>query len=90
MDSIRNKIVEASLSSDVDELKNVISTLADGVVDEMKHRWKMVAADEERAAEEPVAERYVDKVRRLDEHLGAYYRPTLLYIVFVDEFAFSS
>ena len=56
--------MEASLSSDADELKNVISTLADGVVDEMKQRWKMVAADEERAADEPEAERYVDKVSR--------------------------
>ena len=54
--------MEASLSSDADELKNVISSLADGVVDEMKQRWKMVAADEERAADEPDAERYVDKV----------------------------
>lgn len=63
MDSIRNKIVEASLSSDAEELKNVISSLADGVVDEMRQRWKMVATAEDRAADQPDAERYVDKVK---------------------------
>jgi tetratricopeptide (TPR) repeat protein len=62
LDEIRNKIVETSLSGDANALTSTISSLADGVVDEMRQRWRMVASEEERAAGETNPERYVDKM----------------------------
>jgi hypothetical protein len=62
LDEIRNKIVETSLSGDANALTSTISSLADGVVDEMKQRWRMVASEEERAAGETNPQRYVDKM----------------------------
>ena len=41
LDEIRNKIVETSLLGDSVALTNVVSSLADGVVDEMKERWEL-------------------------------------------------
>lgn len=62
LDSIRNKIVESSMLGDTSALANVIQSLADGVVTEMRSRWNMVAAEEERAAGREEPARLVDKM----------------------------
>jgi tetratricopeptide (TPR) repeat protein len=76
LDDIRNKIVETSMQGDSETLTNVIASLADGVVDEMKHRWKMVASAEDRAAGETNPERYVDKM------LTNYYNVGFIHMLF--------
>jgi tetratricopeptide (TPR) repeat protein len=76
LDEIRNKIVETSMSGDSVALPNVIASLADGVVHEMKLRWQMVASAEDRAAGETNPERYVDKM------LTNYYNVGFIHMLF--------
>ncbi|KAG7365207.1 sulfotransferase [Nitzschia inconspicua] len=76
LDEIRNKIVETSMNGDAAALVNVIESLADGVVDEMKQRWEMVASAEDRAANEGNPERYVDKM------LTNYYNVGFIHMLF--------
>ncbi|KAL3911051.1 MAG: hypothetical protein SGILL_007436 [Bacillariaceae sp.] len=76
LDDIRNKIVETSMIGDSNALTSVIASLADGVVDEMKQRWEMVASAEDRAAGETNAERYVDKM------LTNYYNVGFIHMLF--------
>ena len=76
LDDIRNKIVETSMIGDSNALTSVIESLADGVVDEMKQRWEMVAAAEDRAAGETDPQRYVDKM------LTNYYNVGFIHMLF--------
>lgn len=62
LDEIRNKIVHTSMLGDPNALKEEIERLADGVVNEMKNRWNMVASNEERAADRRSPRKYVDKM----------------------------
>eukprot|EP00980_Cylindrotheca_fusiformis_P013503 scaffold3450_cov114-Cylindrotheca_fusiformis.AAC.8 len=74
LDYIRNKIVEASMV-DSSNLPGVIKGLADGVVDEMVNRWKMVSGDGGRPADE-VPSRLVDKM------LTNYYNVGFIHMLF--------
>lgn len=76
LDEIRNKIVETSISGDANALTNVISSLADEVVVEMRQRWRMVASGEDRAADQLDPERYVDKM------LTNYYNVGFIHMLF--------
>jgi tetratricopeptide (TPR) repeat protein len=76
LDEIRNKIVETSISGDTIALTNVISSLAEDVVDEMRQRWNMVASGEDRAADEPDPQRFVDKM------LTNYYNVGFIHMLF--------
>jgi hypothetical protein len=76
LDHIRNKIVETSMLGDANELTNVIKSLADDVVDEMRNRWKMVAAGENRAADREEPRRYADKM------LTNYYNVGFIHMLF--------
>ncbi len=62
LDQIRNKIVQTSMLGDTKALKDEVQRLADGVVNEMKNRWDMVASAEDRAADRPAPSKYVDKM----------------------------
>jgi lysozyme family protein len=62
LDRIRIQIVKTSLKGDTDALEQEIERLADEVVEEMKNRWDMVAAGEERAAGRRSPRKYVDKM----------------------------
>jgi tetratricopeptide (TPR) repeat protein len=86
LDEIRNKIVEASMSGDSAKLATVISSLADGVVDEMRERWQMVSSgdnDNDNLTDElhvpnsgPGPERFVDKM------LTNYYNVGFIHMLF--------
>ncbi|VEU40433.1 unnamed protein product [Pseudo-nitzschia multistriata] len=79
LDEIRNKIVETSLSGDTNQLKRVIASLADGVVDEMRERWKMVSAGTTGGAgpeEEETPLRFTDKM------LTNYYNVGFIHMLF--------
>jgi hypothetical protein len=76
LDQIRNKIVETSMLGDAKALADVIKSLADGVVDEMRQRWKMVATGEDRAAGRQEPLRYVDKM------LTNYYNVGFIHMLF--------
>jgi hypothetical protein len=75
LDHIRNKIVEASMV-DSSNLSSVIKDLADGVVDEMFSRWKMVAGEEDRASGREEPSRLVDKM------LTNYYNVGFIHMLF--------
>jgi len=63
LDHIRNKIVESSLTGDTNALGSVINSLANGVVDEMRYRWKMVAsADSNNLTPAADPKRFADKM----------------------------
>ena len=77
LDEIRNKIVETSLKGDSIALSNVISSLAEDVVEEMRSRWKMVASrGEEQAVDQKDPERFVDKM------LTNYYNVGFIHMLF--------
>jgi tetratricopeptide (TPR) repeat protein len=76
LDEIRNKIVESSMLGDPAKLASVISSLADGVVDEMRERWQMVTSGENLAEGLPNAERFVDKM------LTNYYNVGFIHMLF--------
>lgn len=76
LDEIRNKIVETSMSGDSTTLTNVIASLADGVVEEMKERWQMVASAEDRAQSDSDPARYADKM------LTNYYNVGFIHMLF--------
>jgi tetratricopeptide (TPR) repeat protein len=76
LDQIRNKLVETSMLGDADRLASVIQSLADGVVNEMRHRWKMVANGENRAASGLEPDRFVDKM------LTNYYNVGFIHMLF--------
>eukprot|EP00531_Pseudo-nitzschia_arenysensis_P009473 CAMPEP_0116146158 /NCGR_PEP_ID=MMETSP0329-20121206/17012_1 /TAXON_ID=697910 /ORGANISM="Pseudo-nitzschia arenysensis, Strain B593" /LENGTH=769 /DNA_ID=CAMNT_0003641881 /DNA_START=115 /DNA_END=2421 /DNA_ORIENTATION=+ len=75
LDDIRNKIVEASLLGDPMALSNVISSLADGVVDEMKERWEMGFSGD-RTDDQPDPKRFADKM------LTNYYNVGFIHMLF--------
>ena len=79
LDTIRNKIVEASMLGDSSKLAEVISTLADGVVDEMRDRHKMALEKEGHDVDElstGAPQRYVDKM------LTNYYNVGFIHMLF--------
>jgi tetratricopeptide (TPR) repeat protein len=76
LDEIRNKIVETSMLGDAQALTDVISSLAEDVVEEMRQRWKMVSSGEDRGADELDPERYVDKM------LTNYYNVGFIHMLF--------
>lgn len=76
LDEIRNKIVESSMSGDPAKLASVISSLADGVVDEMRERWQRVTSAENLMEGLPNAERLVDKM------LTNYYNVGFIHMLF--------
>lgn len=76
LDDIRNKIVETSLNGDSSAMSSVISSLADGVIDEMRRRWEMVSSDEVRVATEIIPERFIDKM------LTNYYNVGFIHMLF--------
>lgn len=75
LDDIRNKIVETSLLGDTGALANVISSLADGVVDEMRERWEMGFSGD-RTEDQPDPERFADKM------LTNYYNVGFIHMLF--------
>jgi hypothetical protein len=76
LDAIRNKIVQVSMLGDPDALARAIKSLADGVVEEMGERWKMVSASEERASGRQQPVRFVDKM------LTNYYNVGFIHMLF--------
>lgn len=62
LDKIRNQIVQTSMLGDPKALRDDIQRLADGVVNEMKSRWDLIASAEARAADRPTPSKYVDKM----------------------------
>ena len=77
LDDIRNKIVETSLLGDPSALSDVISSLADGVVDEMRERWEMGFSGD-RIDDQP------DPVRFADKMLTNYYNVGFIHMLFPD------
>lgn len=75
LDDIRNKIVETSLLGDPEALTNAISSLADGVVEEMQERWEMGFSGD-RTDEQPYPERFADKM------LTNYYNVGFIHMLF--------
>lgn len=76
LDTIRNNIVETSMSGDPAKLASVIEEMADGVVDEMRDRWEMVTSGENLEEAQPNAERFVDKM------LTNYYNVGFIHMLF--------
>lgn len=75
LDEIRNKIVETSLLGDSVALTNVVSSLADGVVDEMKERWELGFSGD-RTEDQP------DPLRFTDKMLTNYYNVGFIHMLF--------
>ena len=76
LDEIRNKIVQTSMLGDSAKLAEVIRELGDGVVQEMRDRWKMVSSGEDRAAGRAEPLRFVDKM------LTNYYNVGFIHMLF--------
>mmetsp|Transcript_24809 Transcript_24809/g.71718 ORF Transcript_24809/g.71718 Transcript_24809/m.71718 type:complete len:530 (-) Transcript_24809:57-1646(-) len=76
LDKIRNQIVQTSMLGDPKSLKDDIQRLADGVVNEMKSRWNLIASTEDRAADKPTPRKYVDKM------LTNYYNVGFIHMLF--------
>ena len=75
LDDIRNKIVETSLLGDTNALSNVISSLADGVVDEMRERWGAGFSGDV-TDDQPDPQRFADKM------LTNYYNVGFIHMLF--------
>ena len=76
LDMIRNKIVEVSMMGDPGALATAIGSLANGVVDEMRERWSMIASLEDRASGSDTPQRFVDKM------LTNYYNVGFIHMLF--------
>jgi hypothetical protein len=76
LDNIRNKIVEVSMLGDTAKLAEVISSLAGGVVDEMRERHEMALMKEGREKSPQAPQRFVDKM------LTNYYNVGFIHMLF--------
>eukprot|EP00536_Pseudo-nitzschia_multiseries_P006819 jgi/Psemu1/304405/fgenesh1_kg.150_\ len=79
LDQIRNKIVETSLLGDANALTTVIYSLANGVVDEMRDRWKMVASGDQNASSD---DQTTNPKRFTDKMLTNYYNVGFIHMLF--------
>jgi tetratricopeptide (TPR) repeat protein len=75
LDEIRNKIVQTSLLGDEEALTTAISSMADGVVDEMKERW-VNGFSGDRTDDQSYPERFADKM------LTNYYNVGFIHMLF--------
>jgi hypothetical protein len=64
LDEIRNAIVSASMSGQPDALANVVTEMANSVVDTMRDRWKTIQSniDPKEGRDEPEPLRFADKM----------------------------
>jgi len=62
LDEIRNQIVKVSMTGNAKKLGDEVERLADGVIDEIRDRWSMLASAEGRSTNDRQPKRFVDKM----------------------------
>ena len=81
LDQIRNEIVKSSLTGNAEELVDVVQTLADSVVDDMRIRWKAIDANTSPPKDGSSKER-VEPQRFADKMLTNYFNVGFIHMLF--------